>query len=226
MPQPLTSEEINSKTDPSVSKQWDDQTPKEEQFQDLYKIVEGLKAGLLTTIRPGIGPVSRSMAVARRTGPDFLFIANIHSNKFKDLEHSKQVQITFQNSSNQDWVSITGEATTTSNEDPRIKDLYSIGLSAWFGDLGDGVHNGTAEDPRMALIEVRAKYISYWKATVGTLGFLKEVGVAAATGKVANTGVLRQLLEEDIEFARRQVWLWPTSRLNWLEILSYNTFRA
>lgn len=204
MPQSLTADEVNSKTDPSVSKQWDDKTPKEEQLKDLYKIVDGLKAGLLTTIRPGIGPVSRSMSVAKRNGPDFLFVANLHSNKFKDLEHSKQTQITFQDSSSQNWVSITGEATTTSNDDPRIKELYNAGFSAWFGDLGDGVHNGKAEDPRIALIEVKAKYISYWKATVGTLGFLAEVGIASATGKVADTGVLRELVEEDIDFARRQ----------------------
>jgi general stress protein 26 len=204
MPQSLTSDEIDQKVDPSVSKQWDDESPKEEQIQDYYKIVDGLKAGLLTTIRPGIGPVARSMAVAKRNGPDFLFIANIHSNKFKDLDHSKQVQVTFQNSSTQDWVSVTGEATTTSNDDPRIKDLYSAGLSAWFGDLGDGVHTGKAEDPRMALIEVKAKYVSYWKTTVSSLGFAKEIGVAALTGKVADTGVLRQLVEKDIELARRQ----------------------
>lgn len=204
MPQPLTSDEIDQKVDPSVSKQWDDESPKEEQIQDYYKIVDGLKAGLLTTIRPGIGPVARSMAVAKRNGPDFLFIANIHSNKFKDLDHSKQAQITFQNSSSQDWVSITGEATTISNDDPRIKDLYSPGLKAWFGDLGDGVHTGKPEDPRMALIEVKAKYISYWKTTVSSLGFAKEIGVATLTGKVADTGVLRQLVEEDIELARRQ----------------------
>lgn len=205
MPQPLTSEEINSQADPSVSKQYDETTPKHEQFEELYKLVDGLKAGLLTTIRPNIGPVSRSMAVARRTGPDFLFLANIHSNKFKDLESSKQVQITFQDSKSQDWVSITGEATTTSNEDSRIKDVYSPMISAWLGDLGDGVYTGKAEDPRVALIEVRAKYITYWKSTVGTLGFLKEVGVAVVTGQVAENGVLRRFFEDDIEAARRQV---------------------
>lgn len=204
MPQPLTRSEIDSETDPTVAKQWDDKSPKEEQIQDFYKIVDGLKAGLLTTIRPGIGPVSRSMAVAKRTGPDFLFFANKHSEKFKDLEHNKQVQVTFQNNSNQDWVSVTGEAVTVSNEDPRIKEFYSPMLSAWFGDLGDGVYNGKADDPRLTLIEVRAKYISYWKATVGSLGFLKEVGVAVVTGKVADTGLLRQLVEDDIELARRQ----------------------
>ena len=65
MPQPLTAEEVNSKTDPSTAKQWDDTTPKSEQIEDFYKTVDGLKIGLLTTIRDGIGPVSRSMAVAK-----------------------------------------------------------------------------------------------------------------------------------------------------------------
>ena len=202
MPEPLTTEEIDSQTDPSVSKQYDDKTPKIDQVQEFYKTVDSLKTCLLTTIRPGVGPVSRSMAVAKRNGPDFLFLANAHSKKFKDLENDKQAQITFQNSSSQDWASITGEVTTASNDDPRIKELYSSGVSAWFGDLGDGKHNGTADDPRMALIEVKPNYISYWKSTVSSLGFIKEVGVAALTGKVADTGVQRELFSKDIEAAR------------------------
>lgn len=202
MPESLTKQEVDSKTDPTVAKQWDRETPKSEQINDFYKTVDGLKVGLLTTNRPNIGPVARSMAVAKRSGPDFLFIANNHSQKFNDLEHDKTVMITFQNSSTQDWVSVTGTATTVSNSDPRIKELYSSSLSAWFGDLGDGVHTGTAEDPRMTLIEVKSKYISYWKSTVTTLGFAKEVALGAMTGKVANTGVLRQFLEEDIKKMR------------------------
>ena len=55
----------------------------------------------------------------------------------------------------------------------------------------------------MALIELKAKYISYWKATVGTLGFVKEVVQASWTGQVADTGVQRQLVEEDIEAMRK-----------------------
>lgn len=65
MPQPLTAEEVNSKTDPSVSKQWDDETPKKQQIEEFYKMVDGMKVGLLTTIRDGVGPVSRSMAIAK-----------------------------------------------------------------------------------------------------------------------------------------------------------------
>lgn len=204
MPESLTKQEVSSKTDPAVAKQYDHDTPISEQIQDFYKTVDGLKTGLLTTIRPNIGPVSRSMAVAKRNGPDFLFLANRYSKKFSDLESDKTCQITFQNSSTQDWVSITGEATTVSNEDPRIKELWNPSAAAWFGDLGDGVHTGKPEDPRMSLIEVTAKYISYWKATVGTLGFVKEVTLGAATGKVAKTGVQRELGQGYIEKMRKE----------------------
>ena len=55
----------------------------------------------------------------------------------------------------------------------------------------------------MALIEVKTKYISYWKSTVGTLGFLKEVTQATVTGQVADTGVQRQFLRDDIEAMRK-----------------------
>lgn len=204
MPQALNADEVNSKTDPSVSKQYDNDTPKDQQVQDFYKTVDSLKTSLLTTIRRNVGPVARSMAVAKRVGPDFLFIANTHSKKFDDIENSKEALVTFQNSSTQDWVTITGTITVASNDDPRIKELYTPMLSAWFGDLGDGVHTGKAEDPRMALIEVKSKYISYWNSKVTSLGFLKEVGLASLTGKVADTGVQRELLEEDIEAARQR----------------------
>lgn len=97
------------------------------------------------------------MAIAKRSGPDFLYLANANSEKFSDLEKNKEACIIFQNSSNQDWISITGEAVTSSNDDPRIKEIWSKGVSAWFGDLGDGVHTGGAEDPRMKLIEIQSK---------------------------------------------------------------------
>lgn len=198
MPEALKPEEVNSKTDPSVAKQYDYNTPKEQQWKDLYQIIDGAKVTMLNTHRQGVGPVGRSMAIARRDGPDILYLANIHSRKFDDLATNKEVQIIVQDLKTQNWVSITGEAVKTDNKDPRIKDLYSPATSAWFGDLKDGVHDGTDKDPRMALIEVKSKYIVYWQKEVSTLGFLKEVGQAALTGSVAQTGVTRELSGADI----------------------------
>jgi len=202
MPEELKQHEIDSKTDPSVAKQYDDKAPMSEQFSDLYSIIDSKKVGLLNTYRKGTGPTGRSMALAKRVGPDFLFLANAHSNKFKDLESNKEVQLTFQDSSTQDWISISGDATTTDNKDPRIKEVYSKTIKAWFGDLGDGVHDGSENDPRLTLIEIKSKYICYWKHTVSSLGFMKEVGMATLTGQVADTGVQRQLLQEDLEKER------------------------
>ena len=65
MPEPLKASEVNSQIDPSVAKQWDDETPKKQQIEEFYKTVDGMKIGLLTTIRGGLGPVSRSMVVAK-----------------------------------------------------------------------------------------------------------------------------------------------------------------
>jgi hypothetical protein len=37
----------------------------------------------------------------------------------------------------------------------------SRSVSAWFGDLGDGVHKGDENDPRVVLIDVTPTEVSY-----------------------------------------------------------------
>jgi len=70
-----------------------------------------------------------------------------------------------------------------------------------FGDPGDGVHDGGPDYPRMALIEAKSNYISYRKHTVGS--WFHEGGWYGDTdGQVADTGVQRQLKEQDIEKVR------------------------
>ena len=202
LPEKLTAEEVSSDTDPSVAKQYDHDTPKDQQWKELYEMIDGKKISMLSTYREDVGPVGRSMAIARRAGPDILYLANKHSKKFQDLDKNKEVQITIQDSKTQDWVSISGTATTTRNDDPRIQELYSPAISAWFGDLKDGVHDGTWRDPRMSLIEIQSKYIVYWKKEVSRLGFMKEVGQAALMGSVAQTGVHREFSSDEINKER------------------------
>lgn len=115
-----------------------------------------------------------------------------------------QANLYFHDTKTQDWISVTGKSVTSSNDDPRIKEVWSRGAAAWFGDLGDGKHTGGPEDPRMKLIEVQPSYISYWQHDVSAMGFMKEVGGAAMTGGVANTGKLRQMKEDDIAAARKR----------------------
>jgi hypothetical protein len=55
MPETLHQSEINSKTDPSVSKQYDNETPKEQQIKQFFEMVDGKKIGMLSTYRNGVG---------------------------------------------------------------------------------------------------------------------------------------------------------------------------
>jgi general stress protein 26 len=157
MPEPLKKSEIEKGQDPSVTKQWDDDVPLDKKMEDFGKIADGLGFCMMGTLRNDVGPVGRAMAVAKRSGPDFLFLANAHSQKFDDIEKNKVTNVYFHNSTTQDWISVTGDSVTSSNDDSRIKQVWTEGTKAWFGDLGDGTHTGGPEDPRMKLIEVHAK---------------------------------------------------------------------
>jgi hypothetical protein len=68
MPENLSKGTVDQKNDASTEAQWDTTTPVHQQFEELYGIVDKLKISLMTTIRPGVGPVSRSMAVSKRVG--------------------------------------------------------------------------------------------------------------------------------------------------------------
>ena len=55
MPESLKSSEVNSQTDPSVAKQYDNESPKEQQIKDLFNMIDGKKIGMLNTYRNGVG---------------------------------------------------------------------------------------------------------------------------------------------------------------------------
>lgn len=54
-PEDLTKSEINSQTDPSVAKQYDDEIPKDKQVREFFELVDGNKVVLLNTHRKGVG---------------------------------------------------------------------------------------------------------------------------------------------------------------------------
>lgn len=55
MPEQLKSSEVNSKTDPSVAKQYDNETNKVKQIQDFFSLVDDKKIGILNTYRNSVG---------------------------------------------------------------------------------------------------------------------------------------------------------------------------
>jgi len=66
--------------------------------------------------------------------------------------------------------------------------VYRIG--SYFGDLGDGIHKGDENDPRVAVIEVVPDEIRYW-LPMATRG-------VALKGEVNAPGELRTITNEEV----------------------------
>lgn len=82
MPEPLKSGEVHSQTDPSVAKQYDNESPKEQQIKDLFNMIDGKKIGMLNTYRNGVGRLYPALIF-----PPFLPPFHIHdtNNNVQDL---------------------------------------------------------------------------------------------------------------------------------------------
>lgn len=58
MPSELKTSDINSQTDPSVARQYDDETPKDQQIKEFFKLCDDKKVCMLSTYRKGTGKYS------------------------------------------------------------------------------------------------------------------------------------------------------------------------
>lgn len=79
-----------------------------------------------------------------------------------------------------------------------IRKYYSPTLKAWLGDLGDGVHDGSENDPRIGIIRVKTQSITYAVTDKMLLGRLAEVARGTLTGEVASVNKLREIGEDEI----------------------------
>lgn len=88
----------------------------------------------------------------------------------EELEYDPHVNVSFYDPSTTNWISVSGTAKLST--DPNlVKQYWNASLKAWFGDLGDGVHKGDENDPRVSVIEVVPEQVSLSK----TRTCLKEV---------------------------------------------------
>jgi general stress protein 26 len=100
-----------------------------------------------------------------------------------------------------DWASISGTASIITDRSMVTK-YYSPALKAWLGDLGDGKHDGSENDPRIGVIKVQARTITYALSTGTMVGRAVEMVKGAVTGEAAQVNKLRELSEEEIKSYR------------------------
>jgi len=188
--------------DPYKAKNLDTETSVEGKINDLIEFVTKCKTGMMTTRDSVSGMlVSRCMAIAgTENGIDLIFHTNTETGKTDELASDPHVNLAFLKDA--DWASISGTAQIV-QETEEVKKHYTSALKAWVGDLGDGVHDGSVKDPRLAVIKVRTITATYAIAHASSVSRTMEVAKGMVTGNTASINTLREVGLKDVELWRR-----------------------
>ena len=143
------------------------------------------------------------------------FIANNASHKFDEIKHDSHVNVSFYDQKSTGWASVSGVAKVSQDKDlikkfwspvfvcdPRT--LYNAladrsgRITSFFGDLKDGTHDGSLDDPRVSLIEVVPSEIRYWVSSSSAIGRTAEIAYGALTGKARAPGESRTISDAEV----------------------------
>lgn len=166
-------------------------------LDELYDLIGDIEIAMFTTRRPDGHLVSRPMATQERvSGTDLWFVTDVSSSKLDELESDPHVNLAYYNVKSREWISVAGTAQVTQDRN-LIRELYKPDWKAWFGDEG-GDRDGSANDPRLALILVEAHSVEYLVTTKPRPVVLFEVAKAIVTGTPPKVGEQRSLNEREL----------------------------
>ena len=129
-------------------------------------------------------------------GVDLIFHTNTESGKTDDLASDHAINIAFLDSSGQ-WASIAGDANISTDRE-LVKKHYSKSLKAWLGDLGDGKHDGGPDDPRIGVIQVKSKSITYALTSKSFVARSAELAKGIVTGDTPSFMRLKEIDESEL----------------------------
>ncbi|GAB1319209.1 BLI-3 blue-light-inducible Bli-3 protein [Madurella fahalii] len=172
----------------------------EQKIHDLSSFMSRCKFGMMTTRDATSGNlVSRCMALAAQEtgGIDLLFHTNTESGKTDDLANDSHINISFLNYAGE-WASVSGFANVVVDRS-LVKKHYSPDLKAWLGDLGDGIHDGSENDPRIGIIRVKMTTAHYCISSKTMIGQMAEIAHGTVTGKPAAVNKMREISEAEVK---------------------------
>lgn len=141
--------------------------------------------------------IASDLLLQETGGIDLLFHTNTESGKIDDLTSDAHINIGFLTNSGE-WASISGTASVVTDRS-LVKKHYSPHLKAWLGDLGDGVHDGGENDPRIGVIRVQMVTAHYCMSSKTLLGKMAEIAHGTVTGKPAVVNKLREISEDEVK---------------------------
>jgi general stress protein 26 len=160
--------------------------------QKLDDLVEGIKIALMTTRRADGHLVSRPMALQKKEpGADFWFVTERGGDKVRELRRDPHLNLGFYKDRTREWVSVAGTAVLTDDR-AIIRRLWAPDWKAWFADEG-GARDGSADDPRLFLIGVKAHSAHFLSVDKPQPVVLFELLKGMATGSKPNIGRVRSV---------------------------------
>lgn len=158
-----------------------DSQNRDEQIKKLRQLIKDIDIGMLTTVDEDGTLHSRPMSTNSEVefDGDLWFFTYGSSHKVIEIEHQKQVNVSFSDPHKQNYVSVSGQAELVRDR-TKLQQLWKPQLKAWFPKELD--------EPDIALLKVHVQKAEYWDAPSGfvahTIGLVKAI----ATGEKANVG--------------------------------------
>ncbi|MCC9167027.1 pyridoxamine 5'-phosphate oxidase family protein [Pontibacter harenae] len=151
-----------------------------ENLQKLIDLIKDIDIAMMTTQDEDGSLRSRPMRTSETKADGTMwFFTGYHSGKSEELKHDSHVNLSFANTSDQTYISVSGRATLTKDK-AKIDELWNPALKAWFPE--------GKEDPNVGLIKVTIDKAEYWDAPNSAVVHLYGMVKAAITGEPAHPG--------------------------------------
>lgn len=149
--------------------------------EQLWDMIKGIKFAMFTT-RHADGHLHARPMTTQNTALDdasFWFFMSRKGGPVTELAQEPAVNLSFADPGKDTYVSVSGTAHVV-NDITKARALWTSAAQAWFP--------GGADDPDLALVEVKATHAHYWDVKENKLMQLWVMAKAAAVGESARMG--------------------------------------
>lgn len=145
-------------------------------FEKLCALINDINFAMLTTVTSDGRLRSRPMGTQRVDVHEkaIWFFTASESPKTKEIYHEQQVCVSYANPSDQQYVSVSGQALVLRDK-AKAKELWTPAAEIWFPK---GV-----DDPRLILLRVGIESAEYWDSSTNAMVYLFSQAKAMLTGE-------------------------------------------
>ncbi|MEH2054242.1 pyridoxamine 5'-phosphate oxidase family protein [Nostoc sp.] len=146
-------------------------TDRDQKIQKLHELIKDIDYGMFTTVDDDGSLHSYPMSKSGEINSDSIlwFFTYANSHKVTEIEHHKQVNVSFSSPEQQRYVSISGTAQLVEDRN-KLRELWKPELQTWFPK--------GLEEPNIALLKVNINQVNYWESVSSfqpqTISFLTQ----------------------------------------------------